>query len=86
MILDHYVECFAAFLRDMSQWIAQGQIRFQEDIVEGLEQAPDAFIGLLQGATSGSWWCGWRSGSGPTRCRSSPSRSESNECAMELLL
>ena len=53
IILDHYADRFGAFRRDMSQWIAQGQIRFQEDIVDGLEQAPDAFIGLLQGRNFG---------------------------------
>lgn len=53
IILDHYADRFAAFRRDMSQWIAQGRIKFQEDIVDGLEQAPSAFIGLLQGRNFG---------------------------------
>jgi len=53
IILDHYADRFTAFRHDMSQWIAQGRIKFQEDIVEGLEQAPAAFIGLLQGRNFG---------------------------------
>jgi NADPH-dependent curcumin reductase len=37
----------------MSQWLAQGKIKFREDIVDGLENAPEAFIGLLQGKNFG---------------------------------
>lgn len=53
IILDHYSDRFDAFRRDMSQWIAQGRVRLQEDIVDGLEQAPAALIGLLQGHNFG---------------------------------
>ena len=53
IILDHYADRFDAFRRDMSQWIAQGRVRLQEDIVDGLEQAPAALIGLLQGRNFG---------------------------------
>ncbi len=36
-----------------SAWIAQGQLRYREDIVDGLENAPEAFIGLLEGRNFG---------------------------------
>ena len=41
------------FLRDMSQWIADGKIKYREDIVEGLDNAVGAFQGLLQGNNFG---------------------------------
>ena len=41
------------FLREASQWIAEGKLRWREDVVNGLEQAPDAFIGLLEGRNFG---------------------------------
>jgi NADPH-dependent curcumin reductase len=41
------------FLRDMSQWLAAGRLKYREDVVEGLERAPEAFIGLLQGKNFG---------------------------------
>ena len=41
------------FLRDMSGWLASGRVKYREDVVEGLENAPQAFIGLLQGANFG---------------------------------
>lgn len=41
------------FLREVGAWIADGRIRYREDIVEGLENAPGAFIGLLDGKNFG---------------------------------
>lgn len=41
------------FYRQMPRWIAEGQVRYREDIVDGLENAPEAFIGLLQGRNFG---------------------------------
>ena len=37
----------------MRQWLASGQIGFREDLVDGLENAPAAFIGLLEGRNFG---------------------------------
>jgi NADPH-dependent curcumin reductase CurA len=53
IILDHYATRFDAFRRDMETWIAEGSVKVREDVVNGLEQAPDAFIGLLQGRNFG---------------------------------
>ncbi|MFP5252638.1 MAG: NADP-dependent oxidoreductase [Actinomycetes bacterium] len=41
------------FLRDMSGWVADGSVRYREDVVQGLESAPQAFRGLLSGANFG---------------------------------
>ena len=43
----------AEFLGPMRQWLAEGKVKFREDIIEGLENAPQAFIGLLQGENFG---------------------------------
>jgi NADPH-dependent curcumin reductase CurA len=42
-----------AFLKDMSGWIKSGAIAWEETITDGLENAPDAFIGLLKGDNIG---------------------------------
>jgi len=42
-----------AFQKDMAAWVAQGKVRYREDVVEGLERAPEAFIGLLEGKNFG---------------------------------
>lgn len=43
----------AEFLGPMRQWLAQGRVKFREDVVDGLENAPQAFIGLLRGENFG---------------------------------
>lgn len=41
------------FYREASAWISDGRLKYREDIVEGLENAPNAFIGLLDGKNFG---------------------------------
>ena len=41
------------FVRDMTGWLAEGAIRYREQIVEGLEAAPKALNDLLQGRNFG---------------------------------
>ncbi|KRF00556.1 hypothetical protein ASG87_12760 [Frateuria sp. Soil773] len=53
IILDHYGERFEAFRRDMLAWLDAGQLKLREDRVDGLENAPAAFIGLLEGRNFG---------------------------------
>lgn len=53
IILDHYANRFEAFRREMGEWVADGKIRLREDRVEGLERAPEALAGLLQGRNFG---------------------------------
>src|SRR5215469_4761181 len=43
----------ADFLRDMSGWVREGRVKYKEFVTEGLESAPEAFIGLLKGANFG---------------------------------
>jgi len=52
-IVTDFADQASAFHRDVVQWIKQGQIKYREDIVEGLEAAPEAFIGLLRGKNFG---------------------------------
>ncbi|QSQ13090.1 NADP-dependent oxidoreductase [Myxococcus landrumensis] len=53
IILDHYATRFEAFRRDMGAWVDAGKVKLREDVVEGLENAPSAFIGLLEGRNFG---------------------------------
>jgi len=46
-------EYHEAFLREVGAGIADGTIRYREDIVEGLQNAPAAFIGMLEGRNFG---------------------------------
>ena len=42
-----------AFLTEMGEWIRTGQVQVNETIVDGLEKAPDAFLGMLRGENVG---------------------------------
>jgi NADPH-dependent curcumin reductase CurA len=42
-----------AFLREVGAWVREGKIKYREDVVEGLENAPRAFQGLLRGENFG---------------------------------
>ena len=42
-----------AFLKDCSQWVREGRIKYREDIVDGLEQAPSALLRLFDGRNFG---------------------------------
>lgn len=41
------------FYKDMAQWIREGRVKYREDIVDGLENAPQAFVGMLKGKNFG---------------------------------
>jgi NADPH-dependent curcumin reductase CurA len=52
IVLDHY-QRFPAFYKDMSGWLREGRVRYREDVIDGLEQAPRGLIGLLKGENFG---------------------------------
>lgn len=41
------------FVEEMTQWIKDGRVKYQETIYEGIENAPSALIGLLNGLNTG---------------------------------
>jgi NADPH-dependent curcumin reductase CurA len=46
-------EHYDAFLREIGPRVRSGDIRYREDIVDGIEKAPEAFIGMLAGRNFG---------------------------------
>jgi NADPH-dependent curcumin reductase CurA len=53
IVHDFANEYHADFLRDVERWVSEGRIKYQETIVDGLESAPRAFIGMLTGQNFG---------------------------------
>jgi len=53
IIFDDYGHRYGEFVAQMSAWLQEGKIKFREDIVDGLEKAPQAFISLLAGKNFG---------------------------------
>ena len=41
------------FLRDVSGWVRDGRMKYREDFIDGLENAPEGLIGLLRGDNLG---------------------------------
>ena len=52
-IVSDFAARHADFLREMAAWLKEGRIKYREDVVDGLEHAPQAFIGLLRGENFG---------------------------------
>lgn len=52
LVFDH-LDLMPTYLRQLEQWYAAGELRFRETIVEGLDRAPEAFIGLFAGSNVG---------------------------------
>ena len=45
--------CYSEFLQTVAASIAEGRIRYREDITDGIENAPAAFIDMLEGRNFG---------------------------------
>jgi NADPH-dependent curcumin reductase CurA len=52
-IVSNYAHLRPQFVTDMSGWIAQGQIKWEETVLDGIAAAPDAFLGLFTGSNTG---------------------------------
>lgn len=52
-IVGDYYNRVPAFIGDVTTWLGQGKIKYKEDMVVGLENAPEAFFGLFSGANFG---------------------------------
>ncbi|HXW73514.1 MAG TPA: NADP-dependent oxidoreductase [Steroidobacteraceae bacterium] len=52
IIFDHYRR-MPAFLEDMRAWLREGRVKYREQVIEGLENAPQGLMGLLQGENFG---------------------------------
>jgi hypothetical protein len=64
IVSDHLAR-MGEFLKDCGGWVREGRLKYREDVVTGLDQAPEAFIGLLQGKNFGKLLV--RVGEDPTR-------------------
>jgi NADPH-dependent curcumin reductase CurA len=52
IVMDHY-DLWDRFVEDMSGWIAAGKMKWRETVVDGIENAPAALIGLFHGDNIG---------------------------------
>jgi NADPH-dependent curcumin reductase CurA len=52
IVMDHF-DKLGSFFGDMGKWVAEGKIKWRETIIDGIENAPEAFIGLFKGENLG---------------------------------
>ena len=52
-IVSDFAAQHADFQRDVGGWLREGRIKYREDFVDGIENAPRAFLGLLRGENFG---------------------------------
>ena len=52
IISDHF-DRFGEFAREAGEWVRDGRLQYRETIVEGIQNAPHAFLGLLRGENIG---------------------------------
>jgi NADPH-dependent curcumin reductase CurA len=53
IIVDDYGHRYDEFAQEMAKLLHAGKIHYREQIVDGLESAPESFIGLLEGKNFG---------------------------------
>jgi NADPH-dependent curcumin reductase CurA len=52
-IVSNHYDMLGDFMRDMSAWTKEGKMKWRETIYDGVERAPEAFIGLFKGENFG---------------------------------
>jgi NADPH-dependent curcumin reductase CurA len=52
-IVSHHWDLMPDFIRDLSGWVAEGKVTWRETVFEGIEKAPEAFLGLFEGENLG---------------------------------
>lgn len=53
IIFDDFGHLYPEFAKEMSAWVEEGKVKYREELIDGLENAPEAFIGLLKGENFG---------------------------------
>ena len=52
-IVSNYNHLRDDFMRDMTDWVLSGQLKYRETVFDGIENMPEAFIGLFTGVNTG---------------------------------
>ena len=52
-VVSSFINQQPQFLKDMSEWIHSGKVKYHETVSEGIKKAPEAFMGLFSGSNDG---------------------------------
>ena len=53
LLVQDFAPRFEQATADLAEWVAAGEIEYRETVTEGIENAPDAFLGLFEGENVG---------------------------------
>ncbi len=53
LLVTDFMPRFAEGVKDLAGWIKEGKLKYEETVVNGLENAPQAFLDMLNGANTG---------------------------------
>ena len=53
IVFDDFGHLYPEFAKQMGDWVTQGKVQYREEMIEGMELAPAAFVGLLNGEAFG---------------------------------
>ena len=53
IVFDDFGHLYPGFAKQMGTWVRDGKIKYREEMIDGLERAPSAFVGLLSGEAFG---------------------------------
>jgi len=53
IVFDDFGHLYPEFAKQMGDWVTRGKVQYREEMIDGLEQAPAAFVGLLKGEAFG---------------------------------
>ena len=53
IVFDDFGHLYPEFAKQMGDWVKQGKVKYREEVIKGLENAPAAFVGLLNGEAFG---------------------------------
>lgn len=52
-IVSHHFDLMPKYIEELSGWVREGKVKWQETVFEGIGKAPDAFLGLFSGENTG---------------------------------
>ena len=52
-IVSHHFDLLPKFIEDLSGWVREGKVKWKETVFDGIDKAPDAFLGLFSGQNTG---------------------------------
>ncbi|CAL9584690.1 NADP-dependent oxidoreductase [Streptomyces sp. enrichment culture] len=53
MLVSNWLDLFPEWIAKAAPWLADGTLRTEETVVDGIERAPEAFLGMMRGANTG---------------------------------